>query len=73
MILYNLSFTNYTNFFTNYTNISLYDRKKEPLPLFSALFFILKKYYLTISYLLVGICKNGVSHALNKWRIEIKR
>ena len=40
MILYNLSFTNYTNFFTNYTNISLYDRKKEPLPLFSALFFI---------------------------------
>ena len=33
----------------------------------------LKKYYLTISYLLVGICKNGVSHALNKWRIEIKR
>ena len=41
--------------------------------LFSALFFILKKYYLTISYLLVGICQNGVSHALNKWRIEIKR
>ena len=41
--------------------------------LFSALFFILKKYYLTISYLLVGICQNGVSHALNKWRFEIKR
>ena len=46
--------------------------KKPPFPVFRIVLY-LKKYYLTISYLLVGICQNGVSHALNKWRIEIKR